>query len=65
MLKIPLLIDTECFVSVKANLLMVFREEILLCSENHKRDINKICRHPSGSVSFQVGGTLRILTIVF
>ena len=45
MLKISLLIDTECCASVKVNLLMIFREEILLYSDNPKRNINKICRH--------------------
>jgi hypothetical protein len=36
MLKVSLLNDTECFVSIKANCLMIFMEEIVFHSENHK-----------------------------
>jgi hypothetical protein len=65
MLKISLLIETEYFVSIKANWLIIFREEIFLYSENHKRDIYRICRHAAGSVSSQVYGTVCISTVVF
>jgi hypothetical protein len=65
MLKISFIIETDCFVCIKAKWLIVFKEEIFLYFESYKRDINKICRHASGSVISQVYGTVRILTIVF